>query len=272
MRPTAILGCLVATVALLLVASVNAQKAGSKPGYQIKLALSGTGSDAVTGRVMVMPANVIYSPVDYVPMCDFDFTNAKADQICKFLGYKRGRKFYSPAVTFPSGTPPMRVAFGLSCTTAATGRRLRAGGVEAAAKRRNLQGLDQWGEYEFDGGPVSNMPYDGVVATTTGGTSNCSITVRQRCDSPFYYAGVECSDKQFKPAPPPMAVPPSPPPRPYAANTFNPTTKNSWAVVNPTLPYNMARLIQDTPAPAFQVTTTPCATLFAAYCGVYVVD
>ncbi|KAG2500188.1 hypothetical protein HYH03_001768 [Edaphochlamys debaryana] len=306
-------------------------------------------------------------------MCDFDFTDAKAEQICKNLGFNYGRKYASPVVTFPSGTPPLRVAFGLSCATAtATGRRLRAGGVEAAAKRRDLLALDQWGEYEVDGGmPVDTFPYDATIANTSV-VPTCSITVRQRCESPFYYAGVECSKSKLAAAPPPMAVPPSPPPPPpvkyhmikefslrssnllepnllsqkppvfyggrfeldvtakvpgalrkvwapvcgfdvvanaafanalalhmckmvencptcltngysvssvvatpfvvpagpYAAGEFDPNNRTHWSVITPTLPYSMARLIQDTPAPVFQVVTTPCTTLFAATCSV----
>ncbi|KAG2500187.1 hypothetical protein HYH03_001767 [Edaphochlamys debaryana] len=359
MRRASFSSCAGAIAVLLLLATANAQgkKKAASP-YQISLVLGTTGINTMTGRVMVVPAECVFFTFGQngppIPMCDDDFTDAKADTICKNVGYKFGRKFYSPAVTFPSGDPPSYVAYGLSCG-AATGRRLRAGG-EDAARRRDLLGLDPFGEYEYTGPNIGSDPQPGIIATTTATATRCTIQVTKRCPSPFYYAGVECSDVPFKAAPPPMALPPSPPPPPptksdfirayvpeanlgtfnpetnrpfysrfdlsttqgwvplcgfdtgasadfttafarhvcnmfldYPAISvesvvrvegfqivpigapvpggFDPATRTFWARVTPSSSYNMARLIQDTPAPAFQISTTPCTTLFVAYCS-----
>ncbi|KAG2500186.1 hypothetical protein HYH03_001766 [Edaphochlamys debaryana] len=172
-----------------------------------------TTPNGVAGRVEVFPSGVQYQPVEWIPMCDNRFTDAAADYLCKSSGYAHGRKYYSQQVTFPTDTTVRVATLGLQCGPARRRLQAVAGGreTEGDARRRELLALgqlDQWGEY--DGPTVSGFEDEGVIKAVSN-----TPPINQRCPSPYYFAGIECTDLPgFPTAPPPLPSPPSPPPPP----------------------------------------------------------
>ncbi|KAG2494509.1 hypothetical protein HYH03_007277 [Edaphochlamys debaryana] len=186
--------------------------------YSVRL--SG-GPDPSKGRVEVIPRTAygIYEDA-WTPFCDSSFSDDQAATVCGLLGYNYGRKYFAPAVTFPTGNEEtyLRVSeFG--CDTPS--RRHLRGSSSLSDKPRRVRKLLEVDEFgEFEPRVYGQMPMYGTVATSQEGLPECFVNVRRFCEAPGHLAGAECSDEPFETAPPPMDLPPSPPPPPPSKSPF----------------------------------------------------
>ncbi|GFR50733.1 hypothetical protein Agub_g12990 [Astrephomene gubernaculifera] len=162
--------------------------------------------------------------VTWRPLCDDDSLGDSLPQIaCEMLGYKYGRRYYSPDVNYREADPNatrMDAPLGyMYCSKKGSHRRLasshaadneEAAGMSAAAALDLDQGSSS---SRVRGGRALLAPLRGSVNTPAKSPYSCSFRLGD-CGYPGPMAGVECSNSLLPPAPPPPPVPPTPPPAP----------------------------------------------------------
>ncbi|KAG2496553.1 hypothetical protein HYH03_005376 [Edaphochlamys debaryana] len=239
-------------VALAALADLAAAK---KSGYKMRLV---DGPDKSKGRLEFYVQDTTgWIKPGWYPTCESSVDARDAKFYCQLMGYKRGRPFYSPAVSISKVEPPYpfivdvwcsaplwpaparRQALGAlsasaSSTTAAASdaaasdetagaRKLRAAGAGgadgAAGAARRLLKLDEFGEFMPVGESMSRKQLP--IATAKGRPSNCTVWFSRTCGrGAFLLAGLECSNKRFTGGQQMLPPLPSPPPPPPAKNAF----------------------------------------------------
>lgn len=191
--------CLLLCVALALgpTAAQDLVPVVSKNGVRIVLGRTGAGS--VRGRLEVQSSNLLYGQTLWRPVCASTFDDSQAQIMCEMLGYSSGRTYYTRTVAYRDLIPngdcnsawSERPVGYLRCEARAPSRRHLQ--QRAATGRQLLRSLAM---ADLDAPPSS--PYTCQFA---GGG----------CPYIGPMAGVECTNRSFRPASPPPPSPPSPP-------------------------------------------------------------
>ncbi|GIL80489.1 hypothetical protein Vretimale_16061 [Volvox reticuliferus] len=170
------------------------------------------GVNRTHGRVEVLP-RIPWERNDWVQVCDdFHFTDVTAQNLCRMLGYRFGRKYYTTEIAFPLN--PNIKAGDLNCFLQSDiGRRLNEevimSGDDDLAEDANHHAARQ--------GRKLLAPAWGYINATSKAPFFCQFRVGT-CNPAGPVAGLQCAKtlNQLPPAPPPPPSPPNPPPPPPA--------------------------------------------------------
>ncbi|KAG2496573.1 hypothetical protein HYH03_005395 [Edaphochlamys debaryana] len=242
---------------MLLAGSAAARK--TAPPYKVRLV---GGPRRNVGRVEVYFENKTeWDPSGWFPVCDDyvmnpqDLSNDNAgyainvELLCQLRGFKYGRKYYSPEVTFNKTILGVELAVQSVACGPRTSRRLTSGPEEVTHQQaqqaralpraqalrggstssrsggstaRRLMATDEFGEWIPYG---EGGRYYTAILKRQGPASDldCMVVIRPHCHAPGYLAAAECSNnlkRIRKPMPPMIPEPPSPPPPPPSKAPF----------------------------------------------------
>ncbi|GIL80488.1 hypothetical protein Vretimale_16060 [Volvox reticuliferus] len=183
------------------------------------------GGTKSAGRVEVLPVEP-WVTNDWVQICDDSFSDLAAQNLCRMLGYRFGRKYYTTEIAFPINVTNIKAGY-MKCYKTNNGRRLNeevimSGDDDDLAEDANHHAARQ--------GRNLLAPAWGYV---NNGTSKAPFICQFRvgtCNPAGPVAGLQCFKNlsQVPPAPPPPPSPPNPPPLPPAvANSIRIFTNNT---------------------------------------------
>ncbi|GIL60300.1 hypothetical protein Vafri_14929 [Volvox africanus] len=175
------------------------------------------GESKSQGRLEVLPRQP-WATNGWVQVCDDTLTDLTAQNLCKMLGYRFGRKYYTAEVAFPVNVTHIKAGY-ISCYQQTNSRRLDEEMITTSTADDTITAEDP-GVVHHQGRKLL-APSIGFINATSKAPFTCRFRVGT-CNPLGPVAGLQCANirKSLQPAPPPPPSPPTPPPSPPAVANY----------------------------------------------------